>query len=166
MAYALDPERKRLAVGTNAGSVALVDLETGRYVGNSYRLKTSEVMGIAFLDATHLIGALTDGNLFVWDSAGADAVRFVPTGSTRLTALGYAPASHLAAVGNNDGIIQLFDTHSWQRIGPRIEAHKQGVQSVAFASDGLNLLSNSNDGQLKVWNVDPEELGGGGLLGG
>src|SRR5271156_4527162 len=57
---------------------------------------------------------------------------------------------------NNDGVIQLFDTRSWPRIGPPIQAHKQSVESVAFASDGMSLLSNSNDGQLKVWNVDPK----------
>jgi WD40 repeat protein len=160
MSYAADPEHKRLAVGTNEGYAELVDLETGRYIGNSYRVKTSEVMGIAFLDATHLVGALTDGNIFVWDSSGVDAVRFVATGSTRLTALAHAPTSHRVAVGNNDGVIQLLDTHSWQRVGPPLQAHKQSVQSVAFASNGVSLVSNSNDGQLKVWNVDPKNLAG------
>jgi WD40 repeat protein len=160
MSYAVDPERKRLALGTNDGFVVIMDLETGRYIGKSNRVRTSEVMGIAFLDATHLVGALTDGNIFVWDSVGLDAVRFVPTGSTRLTALAHAPASHRVAVGNNDGEIQLFDTRSWHRIGPTIQAHKQSVQSVEFASNGVSLVSNSSYGQLKVWNVEPKNWAG------
>ena len=51
--------------------------------------------------------------------------------------------------------INLYDLHTGTPVG-RCRGHKQGIWAVAFAPDGRTLASSSEDGRLKLWNVETQ----------
>lgn len=156
MCATLDAARRRFAFGTNDGYVAIVDVRTARYSRMPVRIQPGEVVGLAFTEDARLVGALTDGTLFEWRPGGERPLRLTGSGLSRLTALALSPRLGIAAVGDADGRILLWDTRAWQRIGEPRAVHRQGVSELAFDGDGTTLASNSGDGQIAIRRVDPE----------
>lgn len=155
MCHAVDASRRRLAFGTNEGFVAIVDIPTGRFSRAPFRIQAGEVMGVAFLEDGRIAGAMTDGTLFQWHPAQRDPPRLTASGLTRVTSLAVGPRQGIAAVGTEAGLILLWDTRAWQRIGEPRPVHRQGVAELAFDRHGTTLASNSADGQVVLWRVDP-----------
>ena len=96
-----------------------------------------------------------DGKLILWDS-GSLAPRVVcEHGQDGVTCLAFAPlaaGTPLVATGGLDGIVRAWDA----RTGECVRAwtgHAKGVQAVAWSPDGGLLLSGSDDGTAKVWEL-------------
>ncbi len=66
--------------------------------------------------------------------------------------LGVSPDARTAAVGNWASEIELWDLQDRTRLGV-LDGHSQLIAGVQFSADGTRLLSASNDGTIKWWDV-------------
>jgi WD40 repeat protein len=76
----------------------------------------------------------------------------------------FSPDGHTFAIGNNDGITQLWngsDTHHPHKIAT-LTGHTGYVSSEAFSSDGHTLATGSADKTARLWDISdthhPHEL--------
>ncbi|MBI3819018.1 MAG: WD40 repeat domain-containing protein [Planctomycetes bacterium] len=72
-------------------------------------------------------------------------------------ALAIHPASNLLAAGNQSGelILARLDTNE---VIATIPAHKSGIASIAFSTEGALLATGSYDRTCKVWNVNERKV--------
>lgn len=155
MAMAIDADRRQLAIGSNDGTIGVIDVTACRYAQTPHRLAEAGIMGLAFVGGGRLAAALETGDLLVWDPQGKAAPMTLSSGSPRLMSLAHSATASLVATGDADGRIALWDTRSWQRVGPLLRAHHDTfVQALAFSADGTRLGSVGADGDVTVWNVD------------
>ena len=66
----------------------------------------------------------------------------------------------MASVGDQDRVIQLWETKTWQERG-RFEGHRDQVRALAFSPDGRLLVSASTDATGLVWDVGQAGKGAG-----
>jgi len=96
-----------------------------------------------------------DGKLILWDS-GSLAPRCVcEHGPDGVTCLAFAPLSTgapLVATGGLDGLVRAWDARTGECIRA-FTGHAEGVQAVVWSPDGGLLLSGSDDGTAKVWEL-------------
>jgi WD40 repeat protein len=83
----------------------------------------------------------------------------LPTPTTPSGTISFSPDSSLLAVArgtrnvNNDsGVITIWDMTTLRRIHT-LNAHDEGINSIAFSPDGRFLASGSDDDKVKVWEV-------------
>lgn len=72
----------------------------------------------------------------------------------QFTALAPHPSGRWLAVGQTDGLVRVFDTHSWGEV-TAYRWTEERVHGVAFAPDGLKAAAGfGNEGKFVVWDVD------------
>lgn len=151
-ALAIAPDGNTLA-STSANNVLLWDTNTTslkRTLAGTVRLNY-----VAWSpDGNTIVASGRDGYLKIWDAhtgallrnvkdAGLNAhpyqVIFSPDGKT------------LASEG--DGVIALWDTQTWTLRASILNAHENGVWTVAFSPDSKLLASGGQDKSIKLWDV-------------
>ncbi|KAF7789084.1 hypothetical protein EIP86_000017 [Pleurotus ostreatoroseus] len=87
-----------------------------------------------------------DGNVkWAWGGDGDDEEIIVNT-------IAFSRAGDLVAAGAADGGIRLYDNRKGRFIA-QYSAHSDKVKSVQFAKDDLDLISSSDDGSVRVFNI-------------
>jgi WD40 repeat protein len=61
------------------------------------------------------------------------------------------------ASGDNQRVILLWNTHSYQPFGNRLFGAAGAVLSLAFRPDGKELFSYDDSGTSLAWNLDPDQ---------
>jgi WD40 repeat protein len=64
--------------------------------------------------------------------------------------------SRILAIVSPEDVIRLWDARGGKLIGT-CTGHKQGVKSIALSPEGKTLVSSSDDGTLKFWNVATQQ---------
>jgi WD40 repeat protein len=145
------PDSRKLAVACSNGEVEVWDLEAGKKILNLHH--NSSVNSISFSpDGLRLATASDDGFAAVWDviagtklldlpvNNDADAITFNNDG-TELAAATYGPAYVWNA--QTGEILQEFEQFT----------EKYVTASVAFNSDGTELVMSNGDGTARIWNI-------------
>lgn len=70
--------------------------------------------------------------------------------------LAFSPNGTMAASGDGDHNILLWDTTSWRQTGT-LKGHEGDVQALQFSQDGRILASGSRDEKIILWNVHRQE---------
>lgn len=65
----------------------------------------------------------------------------------------FSPDGSRIAAGTFSGDVEIYDTPTLTRIWSA-QAHSRMVSSIAFSSDGRDLISTSIDGAVKIWNAN------------
>ena len=156
-----DPKRKMLLIGTGAGRLVLVDLETRAEV-QVVELHTKGIFRILAYTDDHFLCAGGDGMLSTWawrsgetseTRYGIELMRQIPLCDEKLRDIALAPARDNVAVACGDGTIRLLETALFNEL-ERFGGHENGCTSVAFHPKKPVLLSGGKDGNLKVWRMD------------
>jgi ribosome assembly protein SQT1 len=146
--------------GGEDGTGRLSNIATGRVVGalgaGGEHTDSVEAVALGPPALPVLATAGMDGKLVLWD-AGTLAPRLTcEHGPDGITCLAFAPpaspAGVLALTGGLDGVVRAWDA----RTGACVRAltgHAKGVQAVAFSPDGALVLSGSDDGTAKVFDL-------------
>jgi hypothetical protein len=149
---AISPDGRWLAVATSRGGVRVWDLADNRPIAHLLSEGGYE-FGVAFSpDSQTLIS--TSG--IVWD---------VKTGTRRLrypgdlpNSIAIAPNGFTVAGGGGDRRVLLWDLRSPEAEPAELGRHRTYIHCVALSSDGQTLLTGSEDGIVKLWDVPNRRL--------
>ncbi|MGW4211816.1 nSTAND1 domain-containing NTPase [Lentzea sp. NPDC004789] len=98
-----------------------------------------------------LVFARGDGEVQVCE-VGLNTRTLPRTHSAAVRVLALSPGRKFLATGGDDGLIALWDTTTWQKVG-ELRGHAEAVTALQFSADGNRLLSGSNDRTVIVWDV-------------
>lgn len=100
-----------------------------------------------------LVFAREDGEVLIRDSGMQNQNLALPrTHSAAVRVLALSPDRKILATGGDDGLIALWDTARWQKIG-ELRGHADAVKALEFSPDGSRLASGGNDRAVIVWDV-------------
>ncbi len=163
------PDRKLLAVSYRGRSILLFDLESQVFFGECGR---SSGLGTANCVTNYPIAAMTfrpscevgflivsygDGELTIYNPWTIVLRHRVP--NVNAHTLACSPNGRTLVTGSSFGTLQVFDFDgaAGEILTPiyRIEAHEEGIKSLAFSNDSLRFID-IRGSQCRVW--EPEVL--------
>ncbi|MAT42798.1 MAG: hypothetical protein CL609_10680 [Anaerolineaceae bacterium] len=99
-----------------------------------------------------MIGIATALGVEIYDPYEFRRIAFLDT-STRITTIAFSNNNNLIAVGDKDGVIQLWDTITWKPI-LFLSEHRKGIMKLFFSEDDQFLYSLSADETIKKWDIE------------
>jgi WD40 repeat protein len=154
------PDSRLLAVATQdfpmIGDLTLWDVATGEVRAT---MPANGVDCVRFSpDGEHLaagcaskIGKHSQHHVRIWDIKMAEDIDYLRH-EFRVTAVAYAPDGKLLAAGSELGELNLWDTATGE-IAHVLPGQSTYVHSLVFTSDGQMLISTTNDGLVKLWDL-------------
>lgn len=137
--YALHqiPNTKLLAVGLRSGEVFIVDIDSQKIL---HRLKGCDGGGV-FNIKTHLgqnllITSNEQGEVLFWSLKDFSLVNKLSLTDTTVRVIAMQQGEELAAFGDKNGEIHLYNTENWQ-LKTRRKIHNLSVTSMLFEGDTL-----------------------------
>jgi WD40 repeat protein len=162
---AVSPDERLVAAGSVDGSVWLVDAETG-HLRQGLTVGPDRVLDVGFTPGGEgLMAVNMIGNLRVWrlpDLTVSEDLQFGDPPDPAswhwaapialLSSAALSPSGELVAFGWTDGRVVL-----WRVAGARPRWEGQGqeidIDALAFSADETILVSGSNGGERRVWQV-------------
>lgn len=109
----------------------------------------------ASADAKVVVGAQSDGSLWIWDSAGEDPARVEKDIAAGAMAVALTPDGTKVAIGGRDRSLRVRELSSGKEttwLGPA-----SPIVALALSPDGKRLLTGSAGGQVSLWNAETGE---------
>ncbi len=144
-AVASSPDRRTVAVGSEVGPIAVVDLAGERppvVLADARR----PITALAFA-GDRLVSAASDGAVRVWKDGAIVAHTATGPGLFRLA---LAPGGRLIAAAGLDGTIRLLDLESGEPV-EAIAWHHAAVWGLVWA--GTTLVSGDAQGHVALWDL-------------
>ncbi len=146
---AVSADGKQLALSCEDKTLRIWDLETFELKREIADLQTK---GLVFSPDGKSLAGLYQRNLAVWD---------LQTGEKRFeTAVGnwsgmpcYSPDGAIIACMHHRRMIKLWDARDGRVLGIA-EGHAADITALAISPDGKEMASSSEDGAMKVWNIE------------
>src|SRR6185369_7482897 len=147
MAFAADD--RQAVVGTEVGTVAVVDLDAKTVTPRVLRPSTQEITGLGFA-GSDLVVAARDGKLRLFQLATGALVKQVDTGAP-IARCAVSPPDGIVGTSDDQNVIRVFTvpgfdlkaTYAW---------HRASITALAWGL-GPTLLAADNDGELAAWDV-------------
>ncbi len=142
-----------LAVADDSGPVHLVDSVT---LNRRTRLDghANGTNAVAVVDANNLATIGNDGVLKIWDCANARETYSSRVHSSSGLDICVIPESHTIVSSSQDRQLRFTDALNPMADGGKNLPQQCSVRSMAWQSDGRNLIATYSDGNLRSWDVD------------
>jgi WD40 repeat protein len=167
---AFSPDGRRVVVGggdtsvgvsgDHDGTVRLWDVETGKPIGEP-QIHGELVHSVAFSpDGSRFVSggleAANNGTVKLWDANTGQFIKATTIGDAEsiVWAVAFSPDGKRIAAGGADGVIQVLDARSLEKIGQPMRGHEDTVAGLAFSPDSRTLASASRDETIRLWNVE------------
>jgi WD40 repeat protein len=159
---AVSPDGRTVAASTITGEVVLLDIETGRQVGeplgttDNVRGRGDMVWSLEFSpDGGLLATGARSGEIRLWDVAGRAQVGTTLTGHTAtIETLAFHPEGRVLASASWDNTVRLWDLDRGVQIGDHLAGHADRAVSLSFNDDGTLLASAGWDDTPLLWDVE------------
>ena len=153
-AIAWSPNGNLVAAGGADQLVSLQDLGAGTV--QTLLGHTGEVMGVAFSpDGKWLASVSFYREVKIWDTSTGSLAHSLMGGITGIAnAVAFSPDGTLlaAAINQNTGLVQLWNTATWLAVGT-LASHTMPIEGLAFSRDGLRLVTGAQDQSVRVWDI-------------
>jgi WD40 repeat protein len=153
-AIAWSPDGNLIASGGSDQLVSLHNLATGTITTLSGH--TGEVTGVAFSpDSKWLASVAFYREVKIWDTSTGTLAHSLMGGITgTANAVAFSPDGNTlaAAINQNTGMVQLWNTTTWLSSGT-LASDTMPIESLAFSRDGLRLVTGAEDQSIRVWTL-------------
>jgi WD40 repeat protein len=152
----------RMAFHPTLRRLAAVDADKVAHVWNFddekplYVLRNVSANYAAFtLDGQRVVLGRDDGDIGIHDAETGKELDRLKAGRKAVTALAFHPNGRWLASGGDDHLV-LWDFATRTELH-RFKGHANQLNSLAFSPDGRRLASATEDGLLRLWDVDSAE---------
>jgi hypothetical protein len=150
---AFSPSGDRLVTASDDGSVRVWDMDdfelVAEYVGPPGGYWSLDFMP----DGSTLVVSDVGGELRQIDVSTGTEIRTFTGLARRDAGLTVSPDGTLVAAAVDENQVGIWSTASGEMLGSA-SGHQAPVTSTAFSSDGLHLVTGSEDATVRVWRVD------------
>ena len=159
-AMAVSPEGSRIAVGGQRGFFRVLDLATGKQIGELHGNHPATVDCLEYSPDGQFIatGSWRNNEVIVW-RADDGAMQKSCKAEGHVRAIAFSPDGKRIAAGCEDKLLFVWNTESGELIS-KVNAHALPVYDVSFSPDGQTIATCSGDwteakpGEIKLWNAD------------
>jgi WD40 repeat protein len=160
-AMAWSPDGKKLAVGSQGGTILVLDAITHTPIMEVERAHAGKITGVAWYpDGQRLISGGVDQRLVQWDTAAHKIIRQTTNKNTPIVlCLALSPDGRFLVAGVNDRStwFGLWDAETLQKMNYQLRGHSRPVASVAFNPQGNYFVTASYDNSIILWKLEPVE---------
>jgi WD40 repeat protein len=136
----------------NLGVVKVWDAATGALAYTCSYAGGRVVFAVFSPDGKQL-AACGENGVQIWDTATHRAVASWTSDSHFINfGLAYSPDGKRLAMGSIEGIVEVWDTQTGQKIHT-FKGHAGNVGKLAFSPDGTRLVTGGSDGTLRWWDT-------------
>ena len=104
-------------------------------------------------DGTRLAGAGENGSLYLWDVKNNYAVTEIKDLGPHLTSVTIAPEGRRIIVGDNRGVVKIYDTQS-EMVIRILSGHTSSIEQIRFNHAGSFMATASKDKTVRLWNMN------------
>jgi len=104
-------------------------------------------------DGNYLAGAGENGSLFIWDVRNNYAAKEIKDMGKHLSAVTFAPEGRRIVVGDNTGLVKIFDTQTGFVIRD-LSGHTSTIEQIKFNHAGNFMATASKDKTVRLWNLN------------
>jgi WD40 repeat protein len=146
---------RHLVVKRLRGPIERIDRATGETV--LVLQGTEFVSCFASSPRGDLLASRDPDRLAIWDMAGKGLLRMRRANQPEPTAAAFSPDGAVLAIGDDRGVIRLWEVGTLEPRGTPLVGHSRAVRGLAFSPDARTLLSSSGDATLRLWDVAVSE---------
>jgi WD40 repeat protein len=145
------PDGKGFFARDNSGrSIRYSDLNTSKEIIHS-DIKINAIHLSA--DGNKLAGAGENGSLYLWDVKNNYTVTEIKDLGEHLTSVTFAPEGRRIIVGDNTGIVKIYDSQSGMVIRT-LSGHTSTIEQIVFNHAGSFMATASKDKTVRLWNLN------------
>jgi tricorn protease-like protein len=154
---AVSKDGKKLAMGTNAGTVKFWDV-AGEKVDWTINAHETPVWALALSPyGDSMATGSDDAHTKLWNLKSQKELHgFANPGGTR--AVAFDSDGKKLVTGGRNGSVKVWDVTTGKEVPLEISGHSGLVLAVAFAPDAKTIASASGDNTIKIWNASTGRL--------
>jgi len=163
--FAMSPDNTALLTSSTESSImTLWDMQSHRPI-YKFRGHHAGITGICYTpDGARIVSSSNDGSVKVWDAATRRVIHTFVSDSRnkKFTALDISSDGKYLAAGVNASGREVHGIEIWAldtfEQHYSLNDHFKKVTAIKFSSDSKQLVSGSEDGSIKIWNLETGEL--------
>jgi WD40 repeat protein len=170
---AYSPDGKYI-VGCIDKTVRIWNAETSAPIGKPLIGHEDVVDSVAYSpDGKHIVSGSRDKTVRIWNAeTGAPIGKPLRGHKNSVLSVAYSPDGKLIVSSGNDNVIRIWDAQTGVQISEPLQDDNDkmlrlqeqdsedsgefsfgGINSVAYSPDGLHVVSGSNDGMVRLWDI-------------
>jgi WD40 repeat protein/DNA-binding SARP family transcriptional activator len=153
------PDGSRLALSNGRhSSVHVWDTSSGEALLTTAKLSDAGWPALTFGPDGSWLAVMSGEELIVHDTDDWSVVDRQPYDEGGIRALRASADGRYLVASTQDARLAVYDTDTWERVGPAWGAHDGTILDVEVAGDSRTIVSASNDRTMRVWDLPSGRL--------